>query len=67
MRSISVGMPSGTVKMTLWENTPDEEKFPIKSLKRGTPYVIAYGIKYELTEQETKVAKQFLGLKEKRR
>ena len=38
--------------MRLWENTEDEESFEIKSLKRGVPYVLAYGIKYELTEEE---------------
>ena len=30
----------------------EEESFEIKSLKRGTPYIMAYGIKYELTEEE---------------
>ena len=54
MRSIKIGVPSGKAKMTLWENTEDEESFEIKSLKRGTPYVMAYGIKYELTEEEVK-------------
>ena len=54
MRSIKIGVPSGKAKMTLWENTEDEESFEIKSLKRGTPYVMAYGIKYELTEEEAK-------------
>lgn len=54
MRSISVGVPSGKAKMTLWENTEDEETFEIKSLKRGTPYVMAYDTKYELTEEEIK-------------
>lgn len=54
MRSIRIGVPSGKAKMTLWENTEDEEIFDIKSLKRGIPYVMAYGIKYELTEEEIK-------------
>lgn len=54
MRTISIGVPSGKAKITLWENTEDEETFEIKSLKRGTPYVVAYGIKYELTEEEIK-------------
>lgn len=54
MRSIRISIPSGKAKMTLWENTEDEETFEIKSLKRGTPYVMAYGIKYELTEEEIK-------------
>lgn len=54
MRSIRIGIPSGKAKMTLWENTEDEETFEIKSLKRGIPYVMAYGTKYELTEEEIK-------------
>ena len=54
MRSISISVPSGKAKITLWENTEDEETFEIKSLKCGTPYVMAYGVKYELTEEEIK-------------
>lgn len=54
MRKITVGVPSGKAKMTLWEGTEDQESFEIKSLKRGTPYIMAYGIKYELTEEEVK-------------
>ena len=52
MRKIRVGVPSGKAKMVLWEGTEDENSFEIKSLQRGTPYVIAYGVKYELTEGE---------------
>ena len=51
MRKIIVGVPSGKAKMTLWEGTEDEESFEIKSLKRGTLYIMAYGVKYELTEE----------------
>ena len=51
MRKIRVGVPSGKAKMVMWEGTEDEESFEIKSLKRGIPYIIAYGIKYELTEE----------------
>lgn len=58
MRSIRIGIPSGKAKMTLWEDTEDEESFEIKSLKRDTPYVIAYGIKYELTKEEIKYLRQ---------
>ena len=39
MRSISIGIPSGKAKMTLWEGTEDEEKFDIKFPRRGIPYV----------------------------
>ena len=58
MRSIRIGVPSGKAKMVLWEGTEDEKSFEIKSLKRGIPYVIAYGIKYELAEEEIKHLRQ---------
>ena len=54
MRTIKISIPSGKAKMTLWEGTEDEERFEIKSIKRNIPYVIAYGVKYELTEEEIK-------------
>ena len=54
IRTIKVGVPSGKAKMVLWEGTEDENSFEIKSLQRGTPYVIAYGVKYELTVEEIK-------------
>ena len=60
MRSIKTSIPSGKVKMALWENTEDEEWFDVKSLKRGKPYIVAYGIKYELTEDEIKHLKYML-------
>ena len=52
MRKIRVGLPSGKAKMVMWEGTENEESFEIKSLKRGIPYIMAYGVKYELTEEE---------------
>lgn len=52
MRSIKIGVPSGKPRLVLWEGTEDEESFEIKSLKHGTPYVMAYGVKYELTTKE---------------
>lgn len=54
MRKISIGVPSGKAKMVLWESTEEEEAFEIKSMKRGIPYVMAYGVKYELTDEEIK-------------
>lgn len=54
MRSIRIGVPSGTAKLVLWQGTEDEEAFEIKSAKRGVPYVMAHGIRYELTEEEIK-------------
>lgn len=60
MRSIRIGVPSGKAKLVLWENTEDEESFEIKSLKRGKPYVIAYGKKYELTDEEIECLEKML-------
>lgn len=58
MRSISIGVPSGKAKMTLWEGTEDEEKFDIKFPRRGIPYVFAYGVKYPLTREEIQELKK---------
>lgn len=63
MRHISIGFPSGKVRMTLWEDTEDEESFPVKCVKRGKPYVEAHGIKYELTEEEVNFIRGVLGIK----
>ena len=52
MRSIRIGVPSGKAKLVLWQGTEEEEAFEIRSAKRGVPYVMAYGIRYELTEEE---------------
>lgn len=60
MRAISIGFPSKKVYMYLWEDTADEEKFEVKSLKRGKPYVLAYGIKYYLTDEEIRFVKNVL-------
>lgn len=62
MRSIRMGVPSGKLKMTLFEGTEDEETFEIKSLRRGVPYVTAYGTKYYLTNEEIQAAKKLLQL-----
>ena len=61
-RSISVGFPTGKVKLTLWAGTEDEEAFEVKGLKCGTPYVLAYGTKHYLTDQEVRIARQLSGL-----
>ena len=63
MRPISIGFPSSKVKMILWEGTDDEESFPVKSVRRGKPYVQAYGVKYELTEEETRFIRAVLAKK----
>jgi hypothetical protein len=62
MRPISVGFPSMKAYMVLWEDTEDEEKFEIKSCKRGKPYVLAYGKKHYLTEDETRFLRGVLRL-----
>ena len=60
-RTVTV-YPNGGVKLTLWVGTEDEEAFAVKGLKRGTPYVMAYGLKHYLTEQEARIARQLAGL-----
>lgn len=60
MRPISIGFPSLKVHMCLWQGTEDEEKFEVKSLKRGKPYVLAYGTKHYLTEEEISFINQVL-------
>lgn len=63
MRSIRIGIPSGKVKMVMFEGTEDEEAFEVKSLKRGTPYIVAYGTKYYLNKEEIRMIKKLLQLK----
>lgn len=46
--------------MILWADTEDEKAFPVRCAKRGKPYVKAYGIKYELTEEETQFIRAVL-------
>lgn len=46
MRPIGVGVPSGKVKMTLWQGTEDEQSFEVKRLK-------AKNHMYSHTEQNT--------------
>ena len=62
MRPISIGYPTGEVKMILWHGTEDEQAFPVKCLKRGKPYVKADGIKYELTAEEVNFIRSVLGI-----
>ncbi len=58
MRPVAIGFPSGRLKMTLWAGTEDEQSFQIFGMKTGKPYVKAYGIKYELTEEEKQMAEK---------
>lgn len=59
MRSVAIGVPSGTIKLTLWEGTEDERSFPVCFPKNGRPFVKAFGTKYELTDKEAEIATQF--------
>ena len=59
MRDIKIHVPSRTIKLKLFKGTEDEEFFEVKSLKRGKPYVLAYGVKHYLTDDEAKLAKQW--------
>ena len=59
MRDIKLIVRSRTIKMRLFKGTEDDQFFEVKSLKRGKPYVLAYGIKYYLTDEEAKIAKQW--------
>lgn len=61
MRPISIGLPSGEVKLTLWDGTEDEQSFKVMFPKNGRPYVKAYGRKYELTDKEIQVANGMRG------
>ena len=58
MRPVSIGVPSGTVKLALWEGTEDEKSFPVRFPKNGRPFVKAFGIKYELTDEEAEMVAQ---------
>lgn len=52
MRPVVISIPSGKIKLTLWYGTEDERSFVVRGLKSGKPYVLAYGLKYYLTEEE---------------
>lgn len=56
-RSVSVAFPSLKPRLTLWVDTEDEETFDVRSFKRGKPYVLAYGVRYELTQEEISTIK----------
>ncbi len=61
-RPISIGFPSGKLKMTLWEGTEDQETFPIMGANTKCPYCKAYGIRYDLTETEIRNMKALQSL-----
>ena len=61
IRNIAV-YPHGETRMELWGGTGDREWFVVRSLKRGKPYVKAYGVKHYLTEREAIIARQFAGV-----
>lgn len=57
-----MGYPSGKLKLALWQDTDYEEIFDIHFPKNKTPYVKAYGIKYELTQEEIEMCKKLEGI-----
>lgn len=59
MRDIKFIVRSHTIKLKLFKGTEDEGFFEVKSLKRGKPYALAYGVKHYLTDDEAKIAKQW--------
>lgn len=61
-RPISIGYPSGKLKMVMWAGTEDAESFPIISPNSAKPYVRAYGVKHYLTEEETQQVHTLLKL-----
>lgn len=63
MRSIRIGVPSCKAKLVMWENTEDEKAFEIKDIKTK-PYVLAYGVKYYLDEEEIKFLQTMLDILE---
>ncbi len=60
MRTITMSVPSMTIRMTLWEGTEDEEQFVVRGLKSEAPYVKAYGIRYPLNRDERKHARELM-------
>lgn len=53
MRTIKISIPTETLKLVLWEGTEDEKAFKIRSIN-NKPYVLAYGVRYNLTSEEIK-------------
>ena len=62
MRPLSIGIPTGKVRMTLWAGTEDEESFEVRRLASEAPYVRAYGTKHPLTPEEIKGARELQAL-----
>lgn len=58
IRPISMSVPLGKLKLTLWAGTEDEQSFLIREADSERPYVNAYGIKYYLTKEEIKALHQ---------
>lgn len=47
MRSIRISIPSGKVKLVMWEGTEDEATFLIRAIGSRKLYITAYGIRYD--------------------
>lgn len=50
-RRLSVNLEDGSFTLYLWCGTEDEEGFKVRATKTK-PYVMAYGVRYDLTKKE---------------
>lgn len=50
-RYVTVSLTTGKAYLRMWVGTVDEKQFVIKAPKTK-PYVMAYGVRYDLTEEE---------------
>lgn len=57
-RPISIEFPSGKLRLCLWEHTEDEVRLVIQFPQGKRPYVKAFNVKYELTDEEIKRCEQ---------
>ena len=51
IRRVSQSLKDGTFYLNLWCDSEDEEQFKVRAVKTK-PYIIAYGIRYDLTKRE---------------
>lgn len=62
MRPVGVAFPSMKPRITLFPDTEDEVTVDVRSAKRGTPYALYCGVKYYLTEEETRMIRNLMDL-----
>lgn len=56
-RRVSQNLRDGSFSLTLWADTEDEKSFKVRAPKTK-PYVMAYGIRYDLTAKERKTMRE---------